>query len=148
MPGRLSEIHVAFQLSHKRMTGPVESLLSEIYVVVSTRPGQRCGHGRFASLIPGGLCPPSHSHSHGRLCLPWPHLRPRLLSDRLLVMVSVGAVTLSMRKRLRSYVLLYRPEGVGAATPCKSLIVRWLYSTPVPTACFWVGSARHISITH
>ena len=38
--------------------------------------------------------------------------------------------------------------GVGAATPCKSLIVRCLYSTPVPTACFWVGSARHISITH
>ena len=39
MPARLSEIHVAFQLSHKRMTGPVESLLSEIHVVVSTPPG-------------------------------------------------------------------------------------------------------------
>ena len=76
MPAGLSEIHVAFQLSHKRMTGPVESLLSEIYVVVSTRPGQRCGHGRFASLIPGGLRPPSLHiamggyASHGRTSVP------------------------------------------------------------------------------
>ena len=78
MPAGLSEIHVAFQLSHKRMTGPVESLLSEIYVVVSTRPGRWGGHGRFAALIPGGRGPPSHSHSQGRLCLPWPHRRPGL----------------------------------------------------------------------
>ena len=28
--------------------------LSEIHVVVSTRPGRRCGHGRRTSLIPRG----------------------------------------------------------------------------------------------
>ena len=72
MPAGLSEIHVAFQLSHKRMTGPVESLLSEIYVVVSTRPGRRCGHGRLLrSSLAGCAHLPIHIAmggyaSHGR----------------------------------------------------------------------------------
>ena len=72
MPGRLSEIYVAFQLSHKRMTGPVESLLSEIYVVVSTRPdGGAAMGGSLRSSLPGCARLPIHIAmggyaSHGR----------------------------------------------------------------------------------
>ena len=72
MPGRLSEIYVAFQLSHKRMTGPVESLLSEIYVVVSTRPdGGAAMGGSLRSSLAGCARLPIHIAmggyaSHGR----------------------------------------------------------------------------------
>ena len=72
MPGRLSEIHVAFQFSHKRMTGPVESLLSEIYVVVSTRPdGGAAMGGSLRSSLAGCARLPIHIAmggyaSHGR----------------------------------------------------------------------------------
>ena len=72
MPGRLSEIYVAFQLSHKRMTGPVESLLSEIYVVVSTRPdGGAAMGGSLRSSLTGCARLPIHIAmggyaSHGR----------------------------------------------------------------------------------
>ena len=76
MPARLSEIHVAFQLSHKRMTGPVESLLSEIYVVVSTRPdGGAAMGGSLRSSLAGCAHLPIHIAmggyaSHGRISVP------------------------------------------------------------------------------
>ena len=76
MPGRLSEIYVAFQLSHKRMTGPVESLLSEIYVVVSTRPdGGAAMGGSLRSSLAGCARLPIHIAmggyaSHGRTSIP------------------------------------------------------------------------------
>ena len=76
MPGRLSEIYVAFQLSHKRMTGPVESLSSEIYVVVSTRPdGGAAMGGSLRSSLAGCARLPIHIAmggyaSHGRTSVP------------------------------------------------------------------------------
>ena len=76
MPAGLSEIYVAFQLSHKRMTGPVESLLSEIYVVVSTRPdGGAAMGGSLRSSLAGCARLPIHIAmggyaSHGRTSIP------------------------------------------------------------------------------